>query len=253
MKKKIKRFLELSFYLAKSGFKLRNEGSYLGILWYILNPILFFGLLFFIFSQNLGSEIKNYPLYLFVGIIIFNFFQSATSESTELIRNNRHIFKSINFPRSAFVGGSVLKFLYSHIFEFIVLVFFMIYLGVNISNIFFYPLILVFITLFIFGVSLLLSALSVFFVDIKNIWAFASKLIWFGTPIFYEIEKGTFLFKINLLNPLYYFIKVSREIIIYQKIPETWMICGIIIFSVSFLLLGVFVFEKLNHKFMERI
>ena len=72
MNKRIKRFWDLSFYLAKSGFKLRNEGSYLGIIWYLLNPILFFCLLFVVFSQSLGSEIENYAIYLFIGIIIFN-------------------------------------------------------------------------------------------------------------------------------------------------------------------------------------
>lgn len=253
MKKKIKNFWSLSFYLAKFGFKLRNEGSYLGILWYLLNPILLFGLLFLIFSRNLGVEIKSYTLYLFLGLIMFNFFQSATIESTRLIRDNRHTIKSIYFPRLSLVTGNVLKFLFSHIFEFIVFIALILLFGDHFFNVFFYPFILIFFALFTLGFSILLSAISVYFVDMENIWNFASRLLWFGTPIFYKIETESILFKINLINPLYYFISVSRDVIIYNTLPEFWKIIGIFVFTILSLILGLFVFNKLEGKFSEMI
>ena len=77
---RLKKFIELSFALAKAQFKLRNEGSYLGIFWYILNPIFIFSLLLLIFSTRVGQGIPHYPLYLLLGIIMFNFFQTATIE-----------------------------------------------------------------------------------------------------------------------------------------------------------------------------
>jgi ABC-type polysaccharide/polyol phosphate export permease len=253
MNKRIKRFWDLSFYLAKSGFKLRNEGSYLGIIWYLLNPILFFCLLFVVFSQSLGSEIENYAIYLFIGIIMFNYFQSITLESTELIKNNRGLFKSINFSKSAFIFGNTLKFLFSHLLEFLVLILFALLIKEDISNILIYPIILIFFTLFTLGISLLLSSICIFFVDIKNIWIFLSKLIWFGTPIFYKISKGTLIYKVNLLNPLYYFIEITREIIIYNRFPSLQSIILSIFFSISTLILGLIIFEKLKYHIMERI
>lgn len=253
MNEKISGFFNLSFYISKSGFKLRNEGSYFGVLWYILNPILFFLLLFVVFSRNLGEGIENYALYLFMGIIMFNFFQSATTDSTEIIRSNKYLFKSINFPRSAFIAGNVLKFLYAHLFEFVVLIIFVAILKEKAYNLVLYPLILFFFFLFTFGTSLLLGAISVFFIDTKNLWGFASKFLWFSTPIFYTLEKGTLLFVINLFNPLYYFIDISRDLIIYNTIPRIEMILGGIGFSFLFLFLGTIIFNKLNYKFTERI
>ena len=253
MNQKIKKFWDLSFYLAKSGFKLRNEGSYLGIVWYLLNPILFFCLLFIVSSQSLGSEIENYAIYLFIGIIMFNYFQSITIESTELIKNNRGLFKSINFSKSAFILGNTLKFLFSHLLEFLVLILFASIIKENISNVLTYPLILIFFTLFTLGISLLLSSICIFFVDTKNIWIFISKLIWFGTPIFYRIKEGTLIYKVNLLNPLYYFIEITREIIIYNRLPNLQIISIGILFSISTLILGLIIFEKLKYKIMERI
>lgn len=251
---KLKSFLGLSLQLAKAGFKLRNEGSYLGILWYLLNPLLLFILLFLIFSDRLGVGIPSYPLYLLLGIIIFNFFQKATTESTKtIIKDYRGIIKSINFPRESLIGGIVLKTLFSHLFEIILFIIFLLIFGGSLIGLLFYPLILLIFCFFVFGSSLILASLTVYFIDLENIWFFVSKLIWLGTPIFYAIGGQTRLFYLNLLNPLYYFITIAREIIIYSRIPELWMIAGALGYCLLFLIIGLLIFNLLKIKFAEMI
>ena len=250
----IKNVLGLSLSLAKAGFKLRNEGSYLGILWYLLNPLLMFLLLLFIFSDRLGRNIPNYPVYLLLGIIMFNFFQKATTESTKtIIRDYRGIIKSINFPKESLIAALVLKTLFSHLFEIVLFVVLLLIFKNSLIGLIFYPIILIFFCFFVFGSSLILAALTVYFVDLENIWLFASRLIWLGTPIFYVIGGQTRLFYVNLLNPLYYFITIARELIIYTKIPELWMILGAIGYSLLFLIIGLLIFNKLKIKFAEMI
>lgn len=250
---RIKEVLGLSFAIAKAEFKLRNEGSYLGILWYLLNPLLMFVLLVLVFSDRLGNKIPHYPLYLLLGIIIFNFFQQATTESTKTINDNRFIIKSIDFPRESLIGTIVLSGLFSHIFEIIVFTLFLIFYEISIIYIFFYVFILVFLFIFIFGVSLILSSISVYFVDLENIWRFASRLLWLATPIFYAIGGQTRLFIFNLFNPLYYFITIARDIIIYTKMPQIWMIMGMMGYSLIALVLGIIIFGKLKKRFAEMI
>ncbi|MCX6760298.1 MAG: ABC transporter permease, partial [Candidatus Nealsonbacteria bacterium] len=86
---RIRHILALSFVFAKVKFKLKNEGSYLGIFWYLLSPILTFLILFFIFSDRLGNDIYLYPIYLLLGIIIFNFFQYTTLEAARNIHEDK--------------------------------------------------------------------------------------------------------------------------------------------------------------------
>lgn len=251
---KLKSSLGLSLSLAKAGFKLRNEGSYLGIFWYLLNPLLMFALLLLIFSDRLGSGIQNYPLYLLLGIIIFNFFQNATTEATKtIIRDYGGIIKSINFPRESLISSIVLKTLFSHFFEIILFIVLLLFFRGSLIGLLFYPIILVVFCFFVFGASLILATLTVYFVDLENIWFFLSRLIWLGTPIFYAIGGQTRLFYINLLNPLYYFITIAREIIIYTRIPELWMLLGMITYSLLFLLIGLLIFNKLKIKFAEMV
>lgn len=250
---KTKKLFKLSLTLAKSDFKLKNEGSYLGVLWYLINPLLTFAVLFFIFSDRLGTEIQNYPLYLFLGIIIFKFFHQTTIESGTKIIHNPALIKSINFPQEILIFSTVLKNLFSHLIEIILLVPFLIIFKISWLEIIFYLPILILFCLFIYGFSLFLAAITTYFNDLENIWTPVSILVWFITPIFYAIEGQNRLFTLNLFNPIYYFISVSRDIIIYTKMPPGWMILGIIGYSLLSLLIGNIVFKKLKHKFAELI
>lgn len=251
---KIKSILGLSLSLAKAGFKLRNEGSYLGILWYLLGPLLVFILLLLVFSDRLGTDIPNYPLYLLLGIIMFNFFQQTTTESTRAITlEYRDVIKSINFSKESLIASIVLKTLFSHLFEIILFIILLLIFKNSLIGIIFYPIILVFFCFFIFGASLVLAVLTIYFIDLENIWLFASKLMWFGTPIFYAIKGQTRLFYINLFNPMYYFITAARDLIIYNKMPEIWMILGMIVYGLLSLIIGLLIFNKLKIKSAEMI
>jgi ABC-type polysaccharide/polyol phosphate export permease len=247
----LKKFWNLSFYIAKTGFRTRNEGSYLGILWYLLNPIILFTLLYLVFSKFFGADIKYYALYLFLGLIIFNFFQYSILESIYAIRNNKHLLKSINLQRESFIVGGVLKFLFSNLIEFCVFIILMIILKVNIVYALIYPIVLIFLTTFILGVSLIISCISVYFLDFGNIWSYFSTILWFATPIFYSLETHPILSELSYLNPLYYYITLSREIIIYHQFPSLTIIAGVIVFSVISLILGLIIFNKFKEKFTE--
>jgi ABC-type polysaccharide/polyol phosphate export permease len=255
MLKNVYAIIQVSLPLAKAGFLLRNEGSYLGILWYLLNPILLFTLLTTLFSRSLGSEIDNYPVYLLLGIILFNFFHITTNEATRIIHTNGNTIKSINFPLEALPGGVLLMTLGSHICEIILYLCFSLYytVPITITGIILYPFLLLFFALFCFGITLFLSALTIYFVDLENVWVFFLRLLWFGTPLFYQLEENTPLFLVNACNPLYYFIRAARDILIESVIPPSWVIYGIIIATAVSLCTGSFVFQKLKYKFAELI
>ncbi len=230
---------------------LKNEGSYLGILWYLLNPLFMFAILFLIFSDRLGEGIPYYAVYLFLGIIMFNLFQQTTIEATRSIRENAGPIKAVNFPREAIPKSIVIKNLFSHFFEIILFLIVLLAFRVPVIRVLFYiPILLVF-SIFIFGFSLILSCLRNYFLDLDGIWSFAVRLIWLGTPIFYAIGGQDKLFYVNLFNPVYYFISISRDIIIYAKVPGLWMIFGALCYTLIFLVFGLIIFNKLKPKFAE--
>lgn len=250
---KFKRFWAQSLALARVQIKLRHENSLLGIFWYLLNPLLMFSLLLTIFSIRAGNQIENYPIYLILGLIIFGFFSQATIEATKIIRINSSLIRSVNFSKSALVNSLVLKTLFSHIFEIILLTIIIIIFNGSLIGLIFYPLVLILLSLFTYGISLIFASLAVYFTDIEGIWTFASRLIWLGTPIFYAIEGQTKLFYLNILNPLYYFITITREIIINLNMPSPWIILGCIAYTLLSLIIGLTIFNSLKNKMAEKI
>lgn len=249
----MKRIVGTSYSLGIAHFKLRNEGSYFGIIWYLLNPILMFILLLAVFSERLGNDIDNYPLYLLLGIIMFNFFQAITSESTKVIRRDRGMIRSIRFPHESLIGSIVIVALFSHFFETIVMIIFLLIFDLSLFGLLFYPLIILLFSLFSLGVSLILSSIAVYFVDLDNLWSFGMKLLWLATPIFYSIPDSGGLYLMNLINPLYYFITLSRHIIVYHELPPSWILIGTLGFTIISLVMGLIIFKMISKKFAEMV
>jgi len=106
---------------------------------------------------------------------------------------------------------------------------------------------------FIYGLSLILASLYVYFADLENIWYFFSRLLFFATPIFYTIKGQNRLFIANFFNPLYYYITLGRDVLIYSKTPDLWLVAGALIYSLLFFIVGSIIFNKLKTKFAELI
>ncbi len=247
----IKHMVNLSIILANASFKLKNERSYLGVLWYFLNPILLFGLLFFIFSNQLGVSIPFYGLYIYSGIILFNFFRQITVESAHVLYEYRLLIKSIAFPLEALVLSVVIKILYGHIFEIIFFGALLFYFNVPLYTLIFYIPVLVLFIIFTYGLALALAAIAIVFADLENIWSFFTQLLWFATPIFYTLEGLDTLSFLNTLNPVFHFIQITRDTIIYMKIPNTESLILVLVSTLISIAFGSFIFRKFRHKFTE--
>ena len=245
--------MSLSFSLALSQFKLRNEGSYLGVFWYLLEPLSFFVILLFLGGGVLNNSINKYPLYLFLGLIIFNFFLSVTNSATTVIGKNAGFLKSIKISPEAFVLANAFQFAFSHIFEIIIFIIFMLIFKANTAFLLFYLVIFLFFFLFVLGVSFALAVFGVYLIDLANIWQVAGRFLFFATPIFYLIPKNTWLFYLSIFNPLYHYISISRDIIIYNAFPVFHGMFLTAVISVFIFSLGLFIFEKNKHKFAEKL
>ncbi len=249
----IKNILQLSYSLSKTNFKLRNEKSYLGIFWYLLEPLSFFITLYALGSFLGGDNIEKFPLYLFLGIIMFNFFSSCTMASCNIIEANAGFIKSLNISKTPFVFSVLFQYSFSHFFEIFIFCIFMFLLGSNPLLILLYvPIFLVYFFM-VAGICFVLSAVGVFVSDISNVWNIFSRILWFLTPIFYFAPKDSFVGMINPINPVYYFIYIAREICIYGRIPSLmYVIVGLFSALISFSF-GLILFNIFKFKFAEKL
>ncbi len=253
--KRSKNILRLSVLLAKVGFKLRNEGSYLGVFWYLLSPLALFCVILFIKGAAFSDvNIPYYPLYLLMGITGLNFFRQVLSDSINSISTNVDYIKSINnvAPEVLVVSG-VLRSVFSHIFEFVLIAGFMIFLKIPLVGLLFYPLIFFFFSLLVLGIAFIFATIGVYINDLDNIWSIMSQLLFLATPIFYAVPTGGLIYIVNLFNPLFYFLAIARSVVIYSTLPPLWMILTMVVLSPSLFLIGCFVFSRYKRKFAELV
>jgi len=252
--RKTKKSFELSWFLATAGFKLKNEGSYLGILWYLLAPLLLFIIMLFVKGAAFSHKIIDfYPMYLLFGVVINNFFSSIIGASINSMSGNAGFIKSMKIEYEPFIFSNILQNIFSHMFEVAVIAGFMIFYHISLFGLVYYFIIMFFFLIFLTGVSFLFSTIGAFISDFSNVWKFASQLLFFITPIFYAISPGDPNYFVNLFNPLFYFLTIFRQVVVYEKMPELWMVFVALGLSFGFLIIGFLVFQMFKKKFAESV
>jgi ABC-type polysaccharide/polyol phosphate export permease len=198
------------------------------------------------------TDVSYYPLYVLSGLIMFNFFRQCTATALTSINSNAGFIKSIKISSESFVISSAFQSAFSHFFEIMILVIFIIFFKIPLSGLIFYPFIFLFLFLFSLGASFILATMAVYINDIGNVWSVFVNLLWFSTPIFYILSPADFTF-LNRISPMYYFIEIARNLVIYGTSPRPGLLWITIIFSAATLAAGILIFEKFKNKFAELI
>ena len=251
---KLGSILELSFSLAKANFKLRNEGSYLGVFWYLLNPLVLFFMILFIRNEAFAAtNIPNYPIYLLIGLLMHNFFIQLVGASISVIQLNGNFIKSIKIPLEALVVSRVLQSVFSHLLEVTLIFICVIYLNAPIEGIITYLAVFFLLSIFALGLSFIFATLGVYINDLNNVWIILGQLLFFITPIFHAPQVGSLLYNVNLWNPLNYFITAGREMLVYGRFPSVGSITVIVLISAITLFIGFWIFNKNKYTFAELV
>ena len=241
--------------LAKRDFKKKYKRTVLGMVWSVLSPLLMLLVMRLVFTQFFGRNLNHYTTFLFCGTLVFSYFAESTSEGMTSLIGNAGVFTKVNVPKYLFLLSKNFQTLIN--FGLTLIVFF---LFCAIDRIDFtwrfvfllYP--IVCLMIFNLGVGFILSALFVFFKDIKYLWEVFTRLLMYMSAIFYSIESypqtTQYLFYIN---PIYLFIRYFRKIVIDGVIPSVGFHILILVYTAFVTLLGCYIYKKYNTKFLYYI
>ena len=239
--------------LISRDFKLKYRRSVLGVIWSVLNPLLMMCVLAAVFSFFLRfAEIENYPLYLILGNTLFGVMSESTTSAMTSIIDSSSLIKKVRIEKMIFPLEKVLFALVNFCFSLIavaaVMIFFQIAPTLNIA---FLPLLLVYVLLFSAGLSLLLSALAVFFRDVCHLWGVVITAWTYATPLFYPASVlPDWMMAFEQFNPMYHYVTYFREIVLWGQNPglQENLLC--FAFAASTFLVGLLVFRKLQKRFI---
>ncbi len=257
-----KNSLYLLYNLISKEFKLKYRRSVLGIAWSVLNPLLMMVVMALIFTNIFRFEFNFYPfaVYLILGQTLFALFQDGTTGALNSINDSASLIKKVRINKIIFPTEKVLFAVVNFAFSLIAVIAVMIFFGMGPNwQVLLIPVLVVLLAVFTLGVGYLISSLAVFFRDVVHLWGVVMTIWFYFTPIFwpYEALAATgFSWVVTLIqfNPMYHFVSTFRQMATGISLPtdlSVMMELGLCsIFAFVTFAIGLFVFKKLEKKFI---
>jgi ABC-2 type transport system permease protein len=253
--------------LVVTDFKLRYQGSVLGYLWSILKPLFLFAILYIVFDKflKLGRGIDHFPIYLLLGIVLWNFFTEATGLGLQSIVGRGDLIRKINFPKYIIVISGTISSLINLGINLVVVLIFMLITGVSLSfeNLLIFPLIFE-LYIFALAIAFFLAAVNVKLRDIGYLWEIFLQAAFYATPIVYPlamvISQSQLAAKLIMLNPVAQVIQDVRYVVvthgtvtIYQLISNKLIIAIPFVIVIVSVVIAASYFRRHSKNFAEEI
>ena len=224
-----------------------------------------FLILYLVFAVvfKIGDDIPNFPIYLLLGIVLWNFFMEMTSQSLGSIVGRGDLIRKIRIPRWLIIISVSISALINLGLNLVVVLIFSLINGLDFTfSALLIPIFIIEIYVFSLGVSLLLSALFVKYRDVSYIWDVLLQAGFYATPILYPLSliNNLMIQKLLIINPMAQAIQGARNVFVTNEtltIGNVWSssIAFLIPISVTFLtlIIGLLYFRKESKTFAENL
>lgn len=244
-------------------FKVRYQNSVLGYMWSLLKPLFLFAILYivFVYIIPLGKSVEHYPVYLLMGIVMWNFFTETTMIGASSIVARGDLIRKISIPRYLVVLASSMSALINLTLSLIVVFIFALCNGVT-PTLEWLLIIPIVVELFIFALSVafLLSAMYVKFRDITYIWEIFLQAGFYATPIIYPLMSLPIEYhKYFFINPMAQIIQDARYVVVTHTSSTIWSNVHSMVTIVPFVIIvlvaviGGLYFKRRSKYFAEDI
>lgn len=252
--------------LVITDFKLRYQGSALGYAWSVLKPLFLFIILYIVFEKflRLGRDIEHFPVYLLLGIVLWQFFTEATVQGLQSIVSRGDLIRKINFPKYIIVISGTVSALINMAINMGVVLIFCVVNGVNIgpSALLTVPL-LIELYVFALAIAFFLAALNTKYRDVGYLWEIFLQAAFYATPILYPLQMVVNQMpnaaKWLMLNPVAqivqdvrYFLVTKQTLTLNQLITD-WKVILPFAMIVVMLIAATYYFKKTQKYFAEMI
>jgi len=226
------RFFELLYLVSVTEFKQTYFGTVLGYIWSLIRPLALFAVLLFVFTQifRVGSQVTNYPVLLLLNVVLYTFFQEATSAAVVSVVSQESVVRKTQFPRLVIPLSVVLTALFNLALNLVAVFIFILAYGVSpMWSWLLLPVVILVLTTLTTAVSMLLSALYVRFRDVQIIWTVLVTMFFYATPVLYPLQDPPVpdrFHELAFLNPLTPIFVQARHWIIDSNAPTAVSAAG---------------------------
>jgi len=247
---------DLIKYLVVSGLKAQHKNSYLGVFWWLLDPLLQIFIYYFVvvmvFQRARGTE---YGIWLAIGLVVWRWLSSSLTTSVRSIISQAGIITQVYLPKATFpictVLSEMINFGFGLIVIAIALVFFQIQPGLAYIWL---PIVIGVQFLFLQATALALAYISVFIRDMEMMTRHVIRLMFYGSPVIWYAEMAPERLKWMLeINPIACFLTSYRNIIIHNSVPDFQYLSIIAVVSVMAIFLLINMYRNNEHKIIKAL
>ena len=226
----LRRFWSLTWTLAVTEWKLRFYGSVLGYVWTLARPFLFFGVIYFVFTEIVGlaKNVPNYGVYILFSIVLFNFFGEVTGNSVAALVAREGLLRKMRFPRLVIPMSVALTALFNLACTLVAVMIFAVISGVYPGwGWLELPIIILLLTLLATGIGMLLSALYVRYRDMQPIWDVTQQVLFYASPILYVATLVPAKYQhAYMCNPIATLLSAMRHAVVDPTAPSAAALIG---------------------------
>lgn len=239
----------------KKEIRGKYKGSWLGVFWTFLNPLLMLAVYAFVFPYILRVEVENYTIFMIVALIPWTFFTTAVQTGTGCLVANGNILKKVYFPREIIPISVTTSQLINFLITCLIMFVFILFSGVGFSiHIILLPLIILVQYVLTLAINFVLSAITVFVHDIDHFVSIALTLGFYATPIVYLSSMLPEKFQwVMVVNPMAVLVESYRAVLFYHEWPNFFIFGIWTILSFILLIIGYIIFKKLEKSFVEEL
>lgn len=251
-----KKYFRYSVFSAKAQLKAEVADSYLNWIWWILEPFCMMLIYTFIFGRVFNAREPYFPIFVYIGLGMWQFFERTIKQSIRLVKNNKSIVTKVYMPKFILILTRIwingFKMMVSYGIVVVMMLFYKVPVTWNV--LYFIPIILV-LFIFTFGCSAFLMHFGVYVADLTNVMNIVLKFLFYLTGIFYNIETkideiGPLLAK---ANPMAFLITSMRRCLIYESTPGRKMLLLWLIVSLVISTFGLIKIYKYENSYVKMI
>lgn len=225
---------------AKSSLKTEVANSYLNWIWWILDPLFTMLIYYIIFGIVFDGKEPYFPIFIFIGLTMWTFFNKNVVQSVNMIKRNKSIVVKVYIPKFILLISNMMINGFKMLISWIIVIIMMIVSRVELSwNILWFVPIMLVLIVFTFGFSIHMVHFGVFVEDLSNVINIAFKLLFYMTGVFFNIEtridNPVFREILTYCNPMAMLLHDMRNVLLYQKMP-CWQ--GLLVWGAVGILLG---------------
>jgi len=250
------RYRSLLKALVLKDLKLKYRGSVFGFLWSLANPLLMIVVYTLAFTFILGMRTKMFAFYLMLGQLAWAFFASSMMMSTASIVDNSGLLRTVVFPRAILPIATVLFNFAQYLLTIAVFLplMFAWYRIPLVEPMLLFPVVLVLHVAFTIGIALILATITVFFRDVRHLVEVALAVLFWLTPIVYELDRVPERLRLLiLLSPMSPFVVAYQKLLFFREWPEATVCLVAVTYAVGAFVAGVALVLAFEDRLTEQL